>query len=204
MACTTKNNAAITSFSVYFLSSFLFHPFVFIVIFHSLLFLLFISLALSYVWAGIAQSVHDSLWAGRFGDRNPEGTRFSAPVQTAPRPNQHPVKWVPGILPGVKRPGRGVNHPLPPSAEVKERVELHLYSFPLWAFMSCSKANLLLFTFLIHVFVSLFASFVLLEPVYMGYDIFSQVQRSHTVYSSDLNFGTVATAVLRDTLHLYT
>ena len=26
------------------------------------------------------------------------------------------------------RPGRGVNHPLPPSADVKERVELYLYS----------------------------------------------------------------------------
>jgi hypothetical protein len=29
---------------------------------------------------------------------------------------------------GVKRPGRGVNHPTPSSAEVKERVELYLYS----------------------------------------------------------------------------
>jgi hypothetical protein len=29
---------------------------------------------------------------------------------------------------GVKRPERGVKHPTPPSAEVKERVELHLYS----------------------------------------------------------------------------
>jgi hypothetical protein len=29
---------------------------------------------------------------------------------------------------GVKRPGRGVNHPPPSSAEVKERVELYLYS----------------------------------------------------------------------------
>ena len=31
-------------------------------------------------------------------------------------------------FPWVKRPGRGVNHPLPSSAEVKERVELYLYS----------------------------------------------------------------------------
>jgi len=31
-------------------------------------------------------------------------------------------------LPGVKRPGRGVDHPLPSSAEVKERAELYLYS----------------------------------------------------------------------------
>ena len=29
---------------------------------------------------------------------------------------------------GVKRPGCGVNHPLPSSAEVKERVELYIYS----------------------------------------------------------------------------
>jgi hypothetical protein len=32
------------------------------------------------------------------------------------------------VVPVVKRPGRGVNHPLPSSADVKERVELYLYS----------------------------------------------------------------------------
>ena len=32
------------------------------------------------------------------------------------------------LLPGVKWPGRGVNHPPPSSTEVKERVELYLYS----------------------------------------------------------------------------
>jgi hypothetical protein len=32
-----------------------------------------------------------------------------------------------GSFLGVKRPGRCVNHPLPSSAEVKERVELHTY-----------------------------------------------------------------------------
>jgi hypothetical protein len=31
-------------------------------------------------------------------------------------------------FPGVKPPGRGVNYPFPFSAEVKERVELYLYS----------------------------------------------------------------------------
>jgi hypothetical protein len=31
-------------------------------------------------------------------------------------------------FPGVKRPGRGADHPLPSSVEVKERVELYLYS----------------------------------------------------------------------------
>jgi hypothetical protein len=44
---------------------------------------------------------------------------------------------------GVQRPGWGVDHSPPSSAEVKERVELYLYS-PLWAFMACSRVN---FTF---------------------------------------------------------
>ena len=33
-----------------------------------------------------------------------------------------------GLLPGVKQPGRGLNHPSPFRAKVKERVELYLYS----------------------------------------------------------------------------
>jgi hypothetical protein len=35
---------------------------------------------------------------------------------------------------GVKRPGRGINHPTPYSAEVKDRIELYLYSLsgPSW------------------------------------------------------------------------
>jgi hypothetical protein len=32
------------------------------------------------------------------------------------------------FFPGVKRPGRGVNYPPPSSTEVKEKVELYLYS----------------------------------------------------------------------------
>jgi hypothetical protein len=34
--------------------------------------------------------------------------------------------WV--FFSGVRKPGRGVNHPPPSSTEVKERVELYLYS----------------------------------------------------------------------------
>jgi len=44
-----------------------------------------------------------------------------------------------GSFPGVKRPGHGVNHPPPSSAEVKERVELPLFHF--WAFVACSRVN---------------------------------------------------------------
>ena len=56
------------------------------------------------------------------------GARFSAPVQSGP--GAHPAYYTMGTgsFPGVKRPGRGVDHPPPYSAEIKERVELHLYS----------------------------------------------------------------------------
>jgi hypothetical protein len=48
-----------------------------------------------------------------------------------------------GSFQGVTRPGRGIDNPPPPSAEVKERVEPYLYSNR-WAFMACSRVN---FTF---------------------------------------------------------
>jgi hypothetical protein len=59
---------------------------------------------------------------------------FSHPSRPALGPNQHPMQLVTGLPRGVKRPGRGVDHPPPPSAEVKERIELHLYaaSGPSW------------------------------------------------------------------------
>jgi len=41
---------------------------------------------------------------------------------------QAPVKWVPGLFPGVKRPGRGVDNSLTSSTKAKERVELCLFS----------------------------------------------------------------------------
>ena len=45
-------------------------------------------------------------------------------------PGAHPVSYKlgTGSLPGRKRPGRGVDHPPPSSAEVKEREELYIYS----------------------------------------------------------------------------
>jgi hypothetical protein len=41
-----------------------------------------------------------------------------------------------GSIPGVKPPERGVDHPPPSIAEVKETVELYL-----WAFVACYKVN---------------------------------------------------------------
>jgi hypothetical protein len=56
------------------------------------------------------------------------GARFSAPVETGP--GAHPASYTMGAgsFPGAKWPGRGVDHPPPSSTEVKERVEVYLYS----------------------------------------------------------------------------
>jgi hypothetical protein len=56
------------------------------------------------------------------------GTSFFASVQTGP--GAYPASYTMGTgsFPGVKWPGRGADHPPPTSAEVKERVELYLYS----------------------------------------------------------------------------
>jgi len=56
------------------------------------------------------------------------GARFSATLQTGSE--DHPASYTMGTgsFTGVKRPGRGVDHPPPSSAEVKERIELYLYS----------------------------------------------------------------------------
>ena len=70
----------------------------------------------------------DWLRAGGCGDRVLVRTKFSAPVQTGP--GTHPVSYTmgTGLFPGAERSGRGVNQPPPCSDEVKERVELYLYS----------------------------------------------------------------------------
>jgi hypothetical protein len=46
--------------------------------------------------------------------------------------------WV--SFPGVKQLGRGVDHPPPSSAEVKEKSRA-IPLLPLWAFMACSREN---------------------------------------------------------------
>jgi len=58
----------------------------------------------------------------------PVGASFSAPVQNGS--GGPPILLYNGyhVYPGLKRPGHGVDHPPPSSAEVKVRLELHLYS----------------------------------------------------------------------------
>jgi hypothetical protein len=69
-----------------------------------------------------------SLWVRLSGDRIPVGTRPSAPVQTDPGAHSASYIMGTGSLPGIKRLGRGVDRPLPCSAEVKERARLFLHS----------------------------------------------------------------------------
>jgi hypothetical protein len=44
------------------------------------------------------------------------------------RPTQPPIQLVPGLSRGLSRPGRGVDHPPPFGTEIKDKVELYLYS----------------------------------------------------------------------------
>jgi len=55
-------------------------------------------------------------------------TKFSALAQTDLGANLSSYTMGTGFFTGVKRPGRGFDHLPPSSAEVKEKVELQLYS----------------------------------------------------------------------------
>ena len=65
---------------------------------------------------------------GGLGIETRWGARHSAPIQIGR--GAHPASCTlgSGSFPGVKQPGRGVDHPTPSSAEVKERVECTFYS----------------------------------------------------------------------------
>jgi len=58
----------------------------------------------------------ESRWMGRGGGRD-----FPHPSRPVLGPTQPPIQWVPGLSPGVKRPGRGVDQPPASSAEVQDR-----------------------------------------------------------------------------------
>jgi len=62
------------------------------------------------------------------GIKSRRWSRFSTPVQTGP--GNHPASYtmVTASFQGVKRAGHGFNRPPPSSVEVKERIELYLYS----------------------------------------------------------------------------
>jgi hypothetical protein len=60
----------------------------------------------------------DRLRAGRSGDRIPVGARFFVHVQTGPGAHPDFCTMGTGSFLGVKRPGRGADHPPSPSAEI--------------------------------------------------------------------------------------
>jgi len=97
-----------------------------------------------YIWSGMCVYVYmgrDSS-VGRAssygldvpGIESRRGRDFPHASEPVLRSTQPPVQRVPGLSRGVKRPGRGVDHPPQPSTEVKERVELYFspfgYSWP--------------------------------------------------------------------------
>jgi hypothetical protein len=86
------------------------------------------------------------------------GARFSAPVQTDP--GAYPASYTMGTgsFLGVKRPGRGVDH-RPSSAEVKERVQLYLYSpsGPSWPVLG---RTLTFFVVYIYIYICFFCGFL--------------------------------------------
>jgi hypothetical protein len=47
------------------------------------------------------------------------GQDFSHTSRPTLGSTQSPVQWVPGLTWGLRRPGRGADHPLPSSAEVE-------------------------------------------------------------------------------------
>ena len=61
------------------------------------------------------------------------------PSRPALGPTKLPVQWLPGLFPGLKRSGRGVDHPPQCSAEIKERTELYCHSGPSWSVTGCTS-----------------------------------------------------------------
>jgi hypothetical protein len=76
------------------------------------------------------------------------GRDFPNPTWPALEPTQHSVKWIPGLVLGLKLLEHGIDHPPPSSLEVEERVELYQYSL-----LAYSRVN---FTFTFYLFLWIF------------------------------------------------
>ena len=76
---------------------------------------------------GSSVGIATELRGGRSGIESRWGRDFS-PVQTDPEAHAASCKMGTGSFTGLKRPGRGFDHAPQSSAEVKERIELYLYS----------------------------------------------------------------------------
>jgi hypothetical protein len=90
----------------------------------------------------------DSLRARKSGDRVPVTAIISAPVETGSEAHTASYRRSTGSFLEVKRLGGGVDHPLPFSAEVNERVEIYVYSPSgySWPVLGWNYLSLLLFS----------------------------------------------------------
>jgi hypothetical protein len=70
----------------------------------------------------------NSLYARRSRVQIPVGLRLSAHIQTSPVAHRASYRRGSGSFPGVMRMGHGIDYPPPPSTEVKERIQLYIYS----------------------------------------------------------------------------
>jgi hypothetical protein len=84
------------------------------------------SYAFSFMWDVKVMFIYHSLRTGGPGIE----TRWEGdlPHQSRPAPGSTKPPVLPGPFLGVKRPRRGVDHPSPSSTEVKESVDMYLYS----------------------------------------------------------------------------
>jgi hypothetical protein len=80
------------------------------------------------------------------------------------QPHPAPYTVGTGSLPGVKRPARCVHHPPLYSAEVKERVELYLYSpsDPAWQVIKFTFIIIIVIVSILFFFFFLYFYFVIL------------------------------------------
>jgi hypothetical protein len=120
----------------------------------------------------MAQSVYWLAMGWTVWGLNPGGARFSAPIQTGP--GAHPASYTMGTgsYPGVKRPGRGIDHPAPSSAEVEGKVELYTYSLsgPSWPVIGWTLPFPYLCLFIKgYQFVTFYCSYLNVEPVFWKY-----------------------------------
>jgi hypothetical protein len=97
-----------------------------------------------------------SLWAGCSRMESWWGWNFLH-IQTGP--GAHPTSHTVGIgsFLGVKWPGRGAHHPPPFSTEVKERVELYIYSpsGPSWTFTRGTSPFFKIYLFVLFIIFAL-------------------------------------------------
>jgi hypothetical protein len=119
------------------------------------------------------------------------GARLSAPVQTGPGAQTTAYTMGTESFPGVKRPGRGVGHPPLSKAEVKERVELYLYSpsGPSWPVLGLTLSCLYIYCVLKVVFFLACANAVSLLTDCLKIKCFEDCQNASKNFSRHLSWN---------------